>query len=198
MSGLLDAMPYPPRLPPPPPPPPLPLPTNDADGQPPIPPSARPPWHADPRYPWQWGLVHQSFGWLRPSVRCDKCPRRRVYDKPLHMPVLMSTRVLREMEGRWAREFRNTRRSKLRLGEEIETNFLYHHYLRLQRFPVASTPGGRARSAQPQRSPSAPPPNSIASPPKAGSSHTPDPAPAQPRARPNLEPAPASSPAIRH
>ena len=125
----------------------------------------------------------------------------RMYDKPLHQPVLFNRDVLYEMEvrppppsphpgssaaqkcqpkpsaetvrrnrqpkpsakpvsrtatahlsarprcaqERWPQEFQRTRRSKVRSAEEVELNFLYHHYLRLQRFPVRGANGGRAR-----------------------------------------------------
>ena len=49
------------------------------------------------------------------------------------------------LQERWPQEFSRTRRSKVRSGEELELNFLYHHYLRLQRFPVRGASGGRAR-----------------------------------------------------
>ena len=36
-----------------------------------------------------------------------------------------------------------TRHNKLRLGDEIELNFFYHHYLRVARFPVTTVPSSR-------------------------------------------------------
>ena len=68
--------------------------------------------------------------------------RMRYYARPQHMPVLMSRDLVLELERRWASEFVRTRRHRLRLGDELELNFLYHHYLRAMRLPVtASEPG---------------------------------------------------------
>jgi hypothetical protein len=66
----------------------------------------------------------------------------RYYARPQHMPVLMSRDLVLELARRWASEFVRTRRHRLRLGDELELNFLYHHYLRAMRLPVtASEPG---------------------------------------------------------
>ena len=54
------------------------------------------------------------------------------------MPVLMSVAVLKEMEALWPEDFAATRRNRLRASEELETNFLYHHYVRLQRYPTTA------------------------------------------------------------
>jgi hypothetical protein len=67
----------------------------------------------------------------------------RHYSRPQHMPVLFSRSLIEELELRWAREFARTRRNRLRLGDEIELNFLYHHYLRVSRFPVQTVPSSR-------------------------------------------------------
>lgn len=58
----------------------------------------------------------------------------RHYARPQHMPVLMSRDLVREMEATWPGEFARTRSHRLRLGQELELNFLYHHYLRASRF----------------------------------------------------------------
>ena len=62
--------------------------------------------------------------------------RMRYYSRPQHMPVLMSRALLYELESRWPAEFERTRQHRLRLGEELELNFFYNHYLRAQQFPV--------------------------------------------------------------
>jgi hypothetical protein len=59
------------------------------------------------------------------------------------MPVLMSTAVLYEMEAMWPEAFGATRRNRLRASEELEMNFLYHHYVRLQRYPTTAMPNKR-------------------------------------------------------
>ena len=55
----------------------------------------------------------------------------------------MSTAVLNEMEQLWPEAFAATRRNRLRATEELETNFLYHHYVRLQRYPTLVMPNRR-------------------------------------------------------
>ena len=68
--------------------------------------------------------------------------RMRYYARPQHMPVLMSRDLVLELERRWPSAFASTRRHRLRLGDELELNFFYHHYLRAMRLPVtASEPG---------------------------------------------------------
>ena len=62
----------------------------------------------------------------------------RYYARPQHMPVLMSRDLIFELEHRWPAEFERTRRHRLRLGEELELNFFYHHYLRIQQFAVTA------------------------------------------------------------
>ena len=59
------------------------------------------------------------------------------------MPVLFSRDLVRELESRWPAEFERTRQHRLRLGQEIELNFLYHHYLRASQFAVEPTPSSR-------------------------------------------------------
>lgn len=87
------------------------------------------------------------------------------------MPVLFSRLVISEMEARiqrrsihtpdqyitrgdpisqalWSEAFKRTRRSRVRDSADLELNFLYHHYLRLRRFPVLRAQvfwGGRSR-----------------------------------------------------
>ena len=67
----------------------------------------------------------------------------RYYARPQHMPVLMSRELIFEMEARWPGEFERTRRHTLRLGQEVELNFLYHHYLRAMRFPLVPVSSSR-------------------------------------------------------
>ena len=59
------------------------------------------------------------------------------------MPVLFSRPLVEELEARWPDDFARTRRNKLRLGNEIELNFLYHHFLRVARFAVTPVPSSR-------------------------------------------------------
>ena len=63
----------------------------------------------------------------------------------------MSRELVEEIEARWPAEFDATRRHRLRLGDEIELNFFYHHYLRVQQFPVVPMPPSRARFFYAQR-----------------------------------------------
>ena len=69
--------------------------------------------------------------------------RARIYSSAEHMPVLMSRDLLFEMEARWPIDFERTRRNKLRHGQELELNFLYHHYLRVQHFPLVAAGASR-------------------------------------------------------
>lgn len=67
----------------------------------------------------------------------------RYYARPQHMPVLFSRRLVAQLEALWPNDFARTRRNKLRLGQEIELNFFYHHYLRVTRHAVAVVPSSR-------------------------------------------------------
>ena len=128
----------PPQSPPPPPPPPPspdptrkrlcePAPVTDA---PPSPVTDAPPSPVTGAPPFRNSPVRRRHG------------RMRYYARPQHMPVLMSRDLVLELERRWPSEFASTRRHRLRLGDELELNFFYHHYLRAMRLPVtASEPG---------------------------------------------------------
>jgi len=67
------------------------------------------------------------------NLRIERAGR---YAKPEHMPVLFSRAVINEMESRWPSSFTRTRRNRLRQPNDLELNFLYSHYLRVQRFPA--------------------------------------------------------------
>ena len=67
----------------------------------------------------------------------------RYYARPQHMPVLFSRGLVEDLEAHYAQDFARTRHNKLRLGDEIELNFFYHHYLRVARFPVTTVPSSR-------------------------------------------------------
>ena len=128
MASLLDAVTPPTALPlAPPPPPPSPPP-------PPPPPTASTSAAATA---WLASLGRRARGALSRAPRWRSRPPARVYAKPQHMPVLFSRSVVGEMERRWPADFEATLRHRLRAPREIELNFLYSHYLRLQRFPVA-------------------------------------------------------------
>jgi hypothetical protein len=51
--------------------------------------------------------------------------------------------IVYELEARWPDDFARTRRNKLRRSQEIELNFFYHHYLRVQRYPTLSVSSDR-------------------------------------------------------
>jgi len=67
-----------------------------------------------------------------------RAPLVGYYAPPVHMPVLFNVRVLWEMEQRWPRVFARTRAHRRRHPKEMELNFLYHHYVRLLRYPTAT------------------------------------------------------------
>ena len=75
----------------------------------------------------------------------------RYYARPQHMPVLMATDLVAEMEARWPVDFQRTRRHQLRLGDELELNFLYHHYLRVEQFAVIAMGSAQVHFAYAQR-----------------------------------------------
>ncbi|KAL1520015.1 hypothetical protein AB1Y20_023495 [Prymnesium parvum] len=120
MSGLLDALPYPPHAP--------------GNSSPAVDPGIH---HTSSWGRWTAQLFGQTQSPLGQLVRS--------YDKPMHVPVLFSRDIIIEMEARWPREFERTRQSRVRSASDLELNFLYHHYLRLLRFPVLSASGIRAR-----------------------------------------------------
>ena len=45
-----------------------------------------------------WGGVHS---WWTKPWRSGRGPPARLYDKPQHMPILLSKQVVEEMERRW-------------------------------------------------------------------------------------------------
>ena len=59
------------------------------------------------------------------------------------MPVLMSRDLLFELEARWPADFQRTRAHRLRLGQELELNFFYNHFLRAEQFPVSPMESSR-------------------------------------------------------
>ena len=126
MASLLDALPRAVAQPSPPPPP------------SPLPPPPATVLELTRR---GWRAVLSAATARRVGVRPR--PAARIYPKPQHMPVLMSVAVLKEMEQLWPEAFAATRRNRLRASEELETNFLYHHYVRLQRYPTAAMPNRR-------------------------------------------------------
>ncbi len=132
MSKLLDAMCV---APPPPPAPPPPM-----SPPPPSPPAASARW---PRLTaWlQSAPVAESARAERIGAVRDRMAARR-YAQPVHTPVLFSRDLVAEMESRWAGEFAATRAHRQRSGDDIELNFLYAHYARVTRRPVAR---GRGR-----------------------------------------------------
>ena len=92
--------------------------------------------------PTEYGLFDRRF--VKSSVM-------RYYARPQHMPVLLSRDLVAEIEARWPTEFERTRRHRLRLGHEIELNFLYHHYLRATQFATEPTPSSRTEFLFAQR-----------------------------------------------
>ena len=77
--------------------------------------------------------------------------RLRYYARPQHMPVLLSRDLVREIEKRWTAEFEATRANRVRLGQEIELNFFYHHFLRVEGFPVVPMGSKRVKFTYAQR-----------------------------------------------
>ena len=129
MSRLLDSLPLPVASDASPPPP------------PPLPPPPPPESTAAALSRWV-AVAWAALGRLQ--TRTQRRPRpARVYAKPQHMPVLMSTEVLAEMEALWPDDFAATRRNRLRASEELEMNFLYHHYVRWQRYHAIEMPNRR-------------------------------------------------------
>ena len=63
-----------------------------------------------------------------------------------HLPIM-------ELHDQQAarRDLERTRRNKLRLGEELELNFFYHHFLRVERFPVVAMRPSHVRFTYAQR-----------------------------------------------
>ena len=77
--------------------------------------------------------------------------RMRYYSRPQHMPVLMSRDLIFELERRFPLEFQRTRQHRLRLGDELELNFFYNHYLRAEQFPISTVPSSRIEFTYAQR-----------------------------------------------
>ena len=151
-GSLARAAPPPPLLSPPPlPPPPL--------VWPPVTPC--PARMGEPARPAAFPTPNQTANHAtrrsKPAASTSAADRRRArglmryYARPQHMPVLFSRDLLYTLEARWPSEFERTRRHKLRVGDEIELNFFYHHYLRVLRYPVSPTSSRRVEFLFAQR-----------------------------------------------